>query len=40
MVDLTSPSEDETSDNNNDVEFVKDTDTQKEGETEKKDEKD
>ena len=38
-MDLTSPSEDETSDNNNDVEFVTDTDTKKEGETEKKDEK-
>ena len=39
MVDLTSPTEDETTDNNNDILFIKDTDTQKEGETEKKDEK-
>ena len=39
MVDLKSPTEDETTDNNNDFLFIKDTDTQKEGETEKKDEK-
>ena len=38
-MDLTSSTEDQTIDNNNDILFVKDTDTQKEGETEKKDEK-
>ena len=38
MVDLTSPTEDETTDNHNDILFVKDEE-QKEGDIEKEDEK-
>ena len=38
-VDLKSPTEDQTINNNSDILFVEDTDTRKEGETEKKDEK-
>ena len=33
IVDLTSPTEDETIEKNNDISFIKDKDIQKEGET-------